>query len=120
MKGFGLKTLWAKMSFAIFILVVFMMSMVTYLFTISQLQNQRQELRQNMHRIGRQIATIRLAAITTRLKSGMNWILLKSTSRLGQHGFYFRITDEQGTGVSDIYFNRLPKLFYQRTGQGTL
>ncbi|MBD3387083.1 tetratricopeptide repeat protein [candidate division KSB1 bacterium] len=58
--------------------------------------------------------------IAARLKSGMNWILLKSTSRLGQQGFYFRITDEQGMGVRDIYFNRLPKLFSQKSGQGTL
>ncbi len=96
------------------------MSMVTYLVTISQFKNQRQELRQNMRRIAKQIATKRLAEIAVRLKSDMNWIVLRSTSRLGRHGFYFRITDEQGTGVSDIYFHRLPKLFTPRIGQGIL
>jgi type II secretory pathway component PulK len=120
MKVFGLNTLWAKMSFAIFILVVFMMSMVAYLFTISQFKNQRREPRQNMRRIAKQIATTGLAKIAARLKSGMTWILLKSTFRLGQQGFYFRITDEQDIRVSDFYFNRLPKLFSQRSGQGTL
>jgi hypothetical protein len=38
------------------------------------------------------------------LKPGLNKILIKICNRIGEWGFYFRVTDEQGNGVHDIQF----------------
>ncbi|MFH1940615.1 MAG: tetratricopeptide repeat protein [bacterium] len=38
------------------------------------------------------------------LKPGLNKILIKVCNRLGEWGFYFRVTDEQGNGINDIQF----------------
>ncbi len=94
MKILRLNTLWAKMSFAIFILVVLMMTMVTYLFTISQFRNQRQELRQNMHRIAKQIATIRLAETDGGYYVYQDWIEKIINSDAGQDLVYIAIFDK--------------------------
>lgn len=42
--------------------------------------------------------------INVQLKAGMNQILIKVCNRLGNWGFYFRVTDETGNGASDIEF----------------
>ncbi|MBD3387082.1 SpoIIE family protein phosphatase [candidate division KSB1 bacterium] len=94
MKIFRLNTLWTKMSFAIFILVVFMMSMVTYLFTISQFKNQRQDLRQNMRRIARQIATIRFAETDGGYYVYQDWIDKIINSDAGEDLVYIAVFDE--------------------------
>ena len=38
------------------------------------------------------------------LKPGLNKILIKVCNRVGEWGFYFRITDKEGNGVPDIQF----------------
>ena len=38
------------------------------------------------------------------LQSGLNKILIKVCNRIGEWGYYFRITDENGNGLSDIRF----------------
>lgn len=38
------------------------------------------------------------------LKEGRNIVLLKCTQGVGEWGFYFRITDEQGNGFADIEY----------------
>ena len=42
--------------------------------------------------------------IDVTLKKGINKILIKVCNGLGDWGFFFRITDEEGNGVSDIQF----------------
>jgi len=38
------------------------------------------------------------------LQPGMNKVLVKLCNRVGEWGFYFRVTDEQGVGLPDIAF----------------
>ena len=42
--------------------------------------------------------------VNVSLKKGSNKVLVKVCNRLGDWGFYFRVTDENGNGVSDIQF----------------
>jgi len=42
--------------------------------------------------------------ITVNLKLGLNKVLIKICNRLDDWGFYFRVTDEDGNGLSDIQF----------------
>ncbi|MCR4439678.1 MAG: tetratricopeptide repeat protein [bacterium] len=42
--------------------------------------------------------------LPVRLQTGRNVVLLKSTQRIGEWGFYFRITDEAGRGFSDLQY----------------
>jgi hypothetical protein len=38
------------------------------------------------------------------LKKGLNRVLIKVCNRLGDWGFYFRVTDETGKGVPVVEF----------------
>ncbi|MBN2411062.1 tetratricopeptide repeat protein [candidate division KSB1 bacterium] len=40
------------------------------------------------------------------LSAGLNYLLIKSNNRIGELGFYFRITDENGYGYPDISFTK--------------
>ena len=42
--------------------------------------------------------------IRVSLKKGLNKVLIKVCNRLGDWGFYFRVTDEEGNGIGDIEF----------------
>lgn len=42
--------------------------------------------------------------IKVNLKLGLNKVLIKVCNRLNDWGFYFRVTDEEGNGLSDIEF----------------
>ncbi len=42
--------------------------------------------------------------IRVSLKKGLNKVLIKVCNRLGDWGFYFRVTDEEGIGIQDIEF----------------
>ncbi|MFQ5865620.1 MAG: tetratricopeptide repeat protein, partial [bacterium] len=43
--------------------------------------------------------------ITVMLRPGDNKLLIKVTNSLGEWGFYFRVTDEQGNGFPDLEFH---------------
>ena len=38
------------------------------------------------------------------LEPGLNKVLIKVCNRINEWGFYFRVTDERGRGMSDIQF----------------
>ena len=42
--------------------------------------------------------------VRTRLKAGMNKVLIKVCNRGGEWGYYFRVTDAEGNGFDDIEF----------------
>lgn len=42
---------------------------------------------------------------TVDLEPGINYILVKSNNRIGDNGFYFRITDNKGYGFPDVTFS---------------
>ena len=42
--------------------------------------------------------------IKVTLQKGANKILIKVCNRVGDWGFYFRVTDEEGNGIPDIQF----------------
>ena len=42
--------------------------------------------------------------INVAVKKGLNKILIKVCNRWGDWGFYFRVTDEEGNGLPEIYF----------------
>jgi len=42
--------------------------------------------------------------IRVSLKKGLNKVLIKVCNRLGDWGFYFRVTNEEGSGLTDIEF----------------
>jgi tetratricopeptide (TPR) repeat protein len=47
--------------------------------------------------------------IPVHMKSGVNWMLIKMTSLAGECGFYFRLTNEDGSAVPGITFGeRIP------------
>jgi sensor histidine kinase regulating citrate/malate metabolism len=87
-------TLWAKIALKTVFMIVIMMGMVTYIYTISQINTQRQELRQNMGRIAKQIASIRLAE-TEGYYVYQEWIDNIISSDFGQDLVYIAIFDEQ-------------------------
>ena len=51
----------AKISFIIVLLIMIIMASVTYVFTVRQIDSKRREVRNNMGRLAKQIASIRLA-----------------------------------------------------------
>jgi serine phosphatase RsbU (regulator of sigma subunit)/HAMP domain-containing protein len=53
--------LWIKISFTVVILIVIIMTLVTYIFTVRQIGAKRIEVQENMGRLAKQIASIRLA-----------------------------------------------------------
>ncbi len=87
-------TLWAKIALKTVFMIVIMMGMVTYIYTISQINTQRQELRQNMGHIAKQIASIRLAE-TEGYYVYQEWIDNIISSDFSQDLVYIAIFDEQ-------------------------
>jgi tetratricopeptide (TPR) repeat protein len=53
---------------------------------------------------GSERASIDGWVVPVRLQAGRNVILLKTTQRIGDWGFYFRITDESGGGFEDMQY----------------
>ena len=51
----------AKISFTIVLLIMIIMASVTYMFTVRQIDSKRREVHENMGRLAKQIASIRLA-----------------------------------------------------------
>lgn len=47
---------------------------------------------------------------TVQLRPGLNKILIKVCNRIGYWGYYFRITDENGNGFSDLEFIRADEI----------
>ena len=87
-------SLWTKISLAVVLMIVCVMSLVTYVFTISQIKTQRAELRTNMGRIAKQIASIRLAE-TEGWYVYQDWIDNIIDSDLGEDLVYIAISDEK-------------------------
>ena len=38
------------------------------------------------------------------LKPGLNKVLIKVCNRIGEWGFYFRVTDKKGNGIPELQF----------------
>ncbi|MDZ7294911.1 MAG: tetratricopeptide repeat protein [candidate division KSB1 bacterium] len=53
---------------------------------------------------GSERASLDGRVVPVQLRAGRNVLLLKSTQRVGEWGFYLRITDEQGHGFEDIEY----------------
>ena len=45
---------------------------------------------------------------SAKLKSGVNWIMVRQSGITGEFGLYFRITNKDGMGFKDIYFDDSP------------
>ena len=87
-------SLWAKISLGVVILIIAVMSMVTYIFTLKQIKMQRNELSENMGRIAKQIASIRLAE-TEGWYVYQDWIDNIIESDFGQDLVYIAIFNEK-------------------------
>ncbi len=88
-----LNSLWAKISLAIVLMVMLIMAITTYIFTISQIKSQRAELELNMGRLAKQIASIRLAQ-TEGYYVYQDWIDNIISSDFNRDLVYIAIFDE--------------------------
>ena len=88
-----LDKIWIKISFAIVVLIFIIMSLVSYFFTIKQMNFERAELRENMGRIAKQIASIRLAE-TEGWYVYQDWIDNIIASDIGRDLVYIAIFDQ--------------------------
>ncbi|MBN2411063.1 SpoIIE family protein phosphatase [candidate division KSB1 bacterium] len=88
-----LDKIWIKISLAIVVLIFIIMSLVSYFFTIRQLKFDRDELRENMGLIAKQIASIRLAE-TEGWYVYQDWIDNIIASDIGRDLVYIAIFDQ--------------------------
>jgi len=89
-----LNKIWIKISLAIVVIIFIIMSLVSYFFTLRQLKFERSELRENMGRIAKQIASIRLAE-TKGWFVYQDWIDNIIASDIGRDLVYIAIFDEK-------------------------
>jgi serine phosphatase RsbU (regulator of sigma subunit)/HAMP domain-containing protein len=94
-----LNSLWSKISLGIVLLIAVIMAMVTYIFTISQINTQRRELRSSMSRVARQIASIRLAE-TAGWYVYQDWIDNILNSEAGKDLVYISVANEKDSLVA--------------------
>jgi len=83
-----------KTSAAVVALIFFIMALVTYIFIISEVDRQREEVRRNMARIAMQIASIRLAE-TEGWYVYQDWIDNIIESEIGEDLVYIAIYNEE-------------------------
>jgi serine phosphatase RsbU (regulator of sigma subunit)/HAMP domain-containing protein len=88
-----LNSLWAKISLAIVLMVMLIMAITTYIFTVSQVKSQRSELELNMGRLAKQIASIRFAQ-TEGYYVYQDWIDNIISSDFNRDLVYIAIFDE--------------------------
>ncbi len=87
-------SLWAKLSLGVVLMIVIIMSAVTYVLTLSQIKEERIELRHNMARVARLIASMRFAE-TKGWYVYQDWIDNIVESDLHKDIVYIAIFDEK-------------------------
>ncbi len=93
MKKQLLNKIWIKITIAIVVLILIIMGLVSYFFTVRQLSVERQEIRNNMGQVAKQIASIRLAE-TAGWFVYQEWIDNIIASDIGKDLVYIAIFDE--------------------------
>ncbi len=96
MKKQFLNKIWIKITIAIVVLILIIMGLVSYFFTVRQLSVERQEIRNNMGRVAKQIASIRLAE-TAGWFVYQEWIDNIIASDIGKDLVYIAIFDENNS-----------------------
>jgi len=86
--------LWAKISFGVVMMIIIIMSSVTYVLTLRQVKDERTELRQNMGRMAKLIASIRFAE-TRGWYVYQDWIDNIVASELNKDIVYIAIFNER-------------------------